>query len=240
MLASFASRHGIYRSFLEYVGTDIQSERRKVNRRMFGVFLWCFVIPAVVSLVLLTLVRLNILPSSLKIYRDRFILVFPVLYSLYILGSEVIRGVPSIFRKGGVATTLFQSVKEGEWRDRVSTEMSQKINATADDWRWVAASFQMDLQTLQERNRFLTALAGAVFYLLMQGIDVLGNSESGSVFSRGGLFALESISNDFSQIVALILFLVLLYLSGNQTYRALVRYLHSAKLVAMTARDAEE
>ena len=41
---------------------------------------------------------------------------------------------------------------------------------------------------------------------------------------------IESSSNDFSQLVGLRLFLLLLYLSGNQTYHSLMRYLHCAEL----------
>jgi hypothetical protein len=242
-----ARRHELYRSFLEFVGNDVQRERKRVNRRILGVFLWCFVLPAIVSLACLVLVRFGIFPHSIRNHLDRLILLFPVVYSLYVVGAEMANGLPIMFRRGGIASSLGDSVKESEWRDRVCREMVEQVPAAADEWRWISASFAMDLQQLRARNRFLTALAGAVFYLLMQGIDYLGDLEpahlmySGSPLGQAGVDLTSPLPIDFSQaipqFVGLALFLVLLYLSGNQTYQALVRYLHSAKLVAISARD---
>ena len=111
--------------------------------------------------------------------------------------------------------------------------MGRAIQAKKGDWAWLIANFKVDLEAMQQRTRYLTALAGAVFFLLMQGIDSIGGSEhEGPVsWSKNPLMGwIESSSNDVGQLVALALFLVLLYLSGIQTYHSLRRYLHCAEL----------
>ena len=44
------------------------------------------------------------------------------------------------------------------------------VDARAEDWEWVIASFKVDLALMRYRNKYMTALAGAVFFLIMQGI----------------------------------------------------------------------
>ena len=231
------SQQEIYQSFVEFVSNDIQHERRLVNRRMLNVFIWCFFLPAFISASILLLVKLKILPPRMRNQLDWLVLILPIFYSLYILSSEVLAQVPSAFRKGGIATTLVQSVREGEWRERVVEAMNRTVTASASDWSWIIASFRIDLEAMQYRTRYLTALAGAVFFLLMQGIDSLTDGDSKTTFVKTSILGwVETSTNDLTQFVGLALFLVLLYLTGSQTYHSLKRYLNCAELLARKKR----
>lgn len=223
----------VYKSFLDFIAVDIQQERRVVNRRILSVFFWCFLLPALISITVLLLVKMRVFPRNVKSHLDWLVLVLPVLYSLYILSSEVLAQVPTAFKKGGIATTLEQAAKEGEWRERVSESMGRLVVASEAEWEWIILSFKMDLAAMEHRTRYLTALAGAVFFLLMQGIDTFTGSDEKMPLVKPSLLGwIESSSNDFSQVVGLALFLVLLYLSGSQIYQSLWRYLNCAELVA--------
>lgn len=226
------SRQELYQAMIEFIATDIQRERRRVNRRMLNVFFWCFLLPALITVSVLILVKLQILPRAARNHLDWLVLIFPVFYSLYILSSEVLIGVPSAFRKGGIAITLGQAIQEGEWRDKTSEAMERSVSASSEDWAWLVASFKIDLQSMQYRTKYLTALAGAVFFLLMQGIDSLTDDGGKTTWVKSSLLGwIETSSNDLSQFVGLGLFLVLLYLSGSQTYQSLIRYLGCAELI---------
>lgn len=229
------SKQEIYRSFLEFIRADSRRERNLVSRRMRSVFFWCFILPALLSVLTLILIRLNVIPFRIRSYLDWVILIFPVSYSIYFISSEVIREVPVAFRSGGLATSLGQSLKEGEWRDLVCEGMRKSISASAQEWQWIVSSFHIDLLNLRYRSKYLTALAGAVFFLLMQGIDSITGQDDGRTtwVKDSALGWLEIASNDTSQFVGLALFLVLLYLSGIQTYHSLQRYLDCAELVSM-------
>lgn len=222
------SRLELYREFMEYIHQDIQGERKLVTRRIFSVFLWCFILPASISLALILMIKFGIIPRSVRRYLDWLILVFPLLYSLYVLSIEVLSEIPSAFRRGGIGNILNQAVRESEWRERICTELQGRIGRDPEVWRWLVASFRIELLGIQHRSRYLTALAGAVFFLLLQGIDSLGEPEGFTSFQ--GWF--ESSSNSVAQFVGLGLFLVLFYLSGNQSYHSLVRYQRCAELVA--------
>src|SRR4051812_25200425 len=131
------SREELYRSFIDFIGRDVQRERRNVNKRMVSVFVWCFLLPAIVSGSILILIRFQVFPRSAKSYADWLILVFPVLYSLYILSSEVLSQIPSALKRGGIATTLSQAIKEGEWRRKVCDGMSTSVQANYEEWKWL-------------------------------------------------------------------------------------------------------
>jgi len=52
------TRLDLLKTFIEFIGTDIQRERQDVNKRMFSVLLWCFVMPALLSITLiLTMIK---------------------------------------------------------------------------------------------------------------------------------------------------------------------------------------
>jgi hypothetical protein len=217
-----ATRLEIYQRFLGFVRGHSQRERQAINRRMLSVFLWCFLVPAVVALVLLLLVRLGALPLRVRYSLEWILLLFPVSYALFFLSSEVLRDLPSAFRQGALGSALRHADHEGRWRQSVAASLREEFGDARPDWDWLERSFRADIESMQHRNRYLTALAGAVFYLIMQGIDLLGDADL--------LGETERASADFGQFVGLALFLVLLYLSGSQTLQAMRRYLSCLEL----------
>lgn len=232
---------GLYRAYLDFIRVEMRKERTATNRRMFSVFFWCFFLPAGVSTALLLLVKFGLLPFFLRFYIDWIALLFPVAYSLYFLGAEVLRGLPAAFRNGGASMILEQARREGEWRERIGDELHKTVPATAEEWNWILASFRADLKALKYRARYLTALAGAVFYLLMQGLDFLRDEPVQPLVATGQEAAMwlqnpvrawmESQTGDLTQFVGLALFLVLLYLSSSQNLYSLERYLDAAELM---------
>lgn len=227
------ARQSLYLDFIECIRSDIQGERKIANRRMFNVFLWCFLLPGLITGTIILLVKFQLLPRTAARYLDLIVLVFPILYSLYVLSSEVLMEVPAAFRQGGISTSLGQAIKECEWRVKMCESLEKAVAANADDWRWILASFKIDLERIRSRTKYLTALAGAVLFLLMQGIDSIGGSETVTDWSSKNTILgwFEASSSNLAQFVALGLVLVLLYLSGNQTYYALFRYQNCAELL---------
>ena len=233
-------RQEIYGEFIDFVRNYNQRERYLVNQKMLSVFFWCFFLPALVSATLFLLVTYKVLPYSVKTHLDLVILVFPVLYSLYFLGSEVLADAPAAFKRGGIATTLGQSLKESIWRDDVCQGLGKSVHAQTGDWEWIAASFRMDLKRLQYRNGYLTILAGAVFFLIMQGIDYLTDDANKVTLVKEPLIGwVEMSNNNFTQFIGLALFLVLLYLSGTQTRDRLQRYQDCAELMILQSKSKE-
>ncbi|MGK5090029.1 hypothetical protein WDW86_20960 [Bdellovibrionota bacterium FG-2] len=223
-----------YTQFMDFIRVDIQRERKLVHRKLFGAFLWCFLLPAGLSILVILLGKTGWMPRAKRISLDWFVLVFPVAYSLYVLGSDVIRELPAAFKQGGVATSLGQAIREAEWRKTVCAEFRRKLQFSSQEWRWVIQSFEIDLDNMRSRTKYLTALGGAVFFLLLQGVDWLTEAEGKVSWIKSPVGWVETAGNDLPQLIALVFFLVLLYLSGNQTYRALLRYLNAAKLMILS------
>lgn len=227
------NRRDIYRDFLEFVRKDLDGQRKTVSRRMLNVFVWCFLVPAGVAVLLLLLVRVGLLPRTLLRYMDWIVLVFPILYSLYILSSEVLSGMVSVIRRGGAAATLGQAETAFVWREKTVESMRAAVRVSAEQWSWIGKNFALDLKQMRSRTGHLTALAGAIFFLLMQGIDALDEHApvaEPAYLTVQGFF--EASSNNISQFIALGLFLVLFYLSGSQTHHSLERYLDCTELLS--------
>ncbi len=223
---------GSYQQFLKLVQKRTIAERQTVNRRMLGVFVWCFLMPAVMIVATLILIRYEILPRTARNYLDWMILVFPVIYSVFILIGQVIRGIPSLFRVGGVAQTLIEAAENEKWRESFLSDSVAQLGKTRETWRYIAISFECDLERMLARIRYLTGLAGAVLFLIMQGIDSI--AEVPPPPTSGQQFVLDwfiQSSTSATQFIGLSLFLLLLYLSGSQTYHSLKRYLDCARLM---------
>lgn len=235
MPASFPApqKHAVYLKFLDYVRSESQRERTIEAKRMMHVFFWCFLLPALLSIICMVLVKMGIFPRSVRASIAWIPLVFPVFYSIFFLSSQVLRDVPAAFRRGKLASHLGEAAKEGAWRERVCTELSSQVSASTDDWAWVMTNFHSDLEALLHRTRYLTALAGAVFFLIMQGIDLIADPVPTETFVKDPTFGwMEVSSSDPLQFVGLALFLLLLYLSGSQSYHSLKRYLSCVQLLA--------
>lgn len=223
----------LYGRYLEFVHSANQKDQRHVNRRIRSVFLWCFFIPVIVVAVVLLLVNRGILPRAFRSYQDWILLIFPVLYSLYFLSSQVLTGIPDAFRKGGFGLTLGQASREADWRIQHCESMERDLNLKPDEWTWVISNIEEDLERLQMRVRHLTALAGAVFFLIMQGIDSL-------TFDAPTYPANipDITGTGTSEWLGLALFLLLLYLSGQQNIQTIRRFLGCARLVQKHGQDS--
>jgi len=225
-------RKHLYGKYLEFVQSANQKDQMHVNRRIRSVFLWCFLIPVVVVAVVLLLVNRGVLPRAFRSYQDWILLVFPVLYSLYFLSSQVLTGIPDAFRKGGFGLTLGQASREADWRIQLCESMEKDLNWNPDEWSWVISNIEEDLDRLQMRVRHLTALAGAVFFLIMQGIDSL--TFDAPAYSAN---VPDITGSSSSQWLGLALFLLLLYLSGQQNIQTIRRFLGCARLVKKHRQD---
>lgn len=235
-----ADRAELYRSFIEYVRVDLRTERMRFHRRIISAVLWCFFMPVFTAAVILVLVKVHVFPPRWGWHLDWLIVIFPAFYAIYVLSLDVLRDLPATIRRGGMSSTLSRAVEEEQWRDRVCGEIRQATEGLRSArnrgaWRWLVRSFRIDLQNLLHRTRYLTALAGAVFFLLMQGIDALYESSADPVTwqSISLLSWIEASSKTVSQFVGLCFFLILFYLSGSQTYYSLLRYLNCAGLILL-------
>ncbi len=229
-----------YIKFLEFVQQDLQKDRFVVHRRMLSVFLWGFIIPAAVALVLLLLVSFHVLPARFRGSIDLVTLIFPVCYSIYVLGSEVLVRLPGVLRRGGLSGLLDQAARDSVWREQVCTSLQVVLPLHTREWNWVIESFETDLRGRLRQTSFLTGLAGAIFFLMFQGVDILagGDVEARLGWSRNTTTGLiETSTSDLTQFVALALFLGLFYLSGVQNVRALQRYLDCAKLLIIARKS---
>src|ERR1044072_5782268 len=104
------SQQELYRAFIDLILSDAQRERRVANRRMRAFFVWCFLVPVLISLATLLLIRAGVLARSVRAYLEWVVLAFPLGYAIYVLIFEVISELPSVLRRGGVAATLDQAV----------------------------------------------------------------------------------------------------------------------------------
>ena len=230
------SQPQLYRDFIDFITADLQKERHRTHRRMFHVFFFCFFLPLLISVAAFLLIKFRILPVRYKIHLEWSILVLPVCYSVYILSFEVLSTIPFAVKKGGLAASLRRSIEEGDWREKVCEGMLKTVSSDQQDWAWIATSFEMDLQVMSARTKHLTVLAGAVFFLIMQGIDLIGTPDEPIRWIKGvqaGSWLETSSIGGLSQFVGLALFLILLYLSGKQAHQYLMRYLYCAELIQL-------
>ncbi len=221
-------RTRLYEDFIEFVRADSRQERSADHRRMFSLLLWCFVAPGLVAGAIVLLSRLGVIGMRWRAYVEPVILFFPVIYSLYFMSSGFLRDLPRAFLKGNLSTALDTCLKESEWRRRTRGTLLATVSATPEDWAWIKDQFQADLDRLLQRTRYLTILAGAILYLVLEGIDSIGKLPQESVSwvrdPHLGWVELAGKGEDYIQLIGLGLFLVLLYLTGSQTYYALKRY----------------
>lgn len=219
----------LYRDFIHFIQKDTQRRRSAVNRRMFSVLLWCFILPVVISLTIMILIRVGVLPPRWRSLIEWLILLFPFSYALYFLGSEGWRDLRGIFRLGGTASALRKPLEDAEWRERTCEEMQKNVSASPEVWRWIGSNFQMDLAAMRYRNRYMTAFAAAIFFLILQGIDAF---DPHPVIFEQGMTLLAQALDGIGQIFGLTLFLVLFYLSGSQVTHTLEGYANCVELIS--------
>lgn len=233
------TRTELYRDFIQFVQRDTQRERTVFKRRMVNVLIWCLALPAFFSMVYTVGVKAGLIATRYQKYSDWIMLAFPVVYSLYFLRSHMAAEAGAEWRKAGIAGNLGQTLRQAEWRDRTCTELQRVVPAREGDWPWISQSFRMDIEEFQNRTKFITALAGAVFFLIFQGLDLL-SSDGGhrTEYTPSMVISwVEVASSQMIELAALVLFLVLLYLSGMETVHSLERYLNCSELLRLKAEE---
>lgn len=232
---SYALNTESYRKFLQRVQQDAVVERQDVNRRMGAVLLWCFLLPGAVYILVVLLLKFRILPLSVRSSLDWITLTFPVLYTVKFFWSEVFKGLPSRVSEGGIGNVLVQAEKDSQWREHWCSKMTAELGAVPETWRFIQTSFASDLEAFKFRTRYLTVLAGALFFLVTQGLDLLIGpvSESSIAWQNSRQFFswLENLGAGALQLVGFGLFLTLMHLSGSQTYHWLSRYSVGIELI---------
>jgi len=237
------NRSELYRDFIHFVQRDTQRERTVFKQRMAQVFLWCFLMPAVGSVIFAILVKAGIVPVRYQRHSDWVFLIFPIIYAAFFLWTaraSADNGGQALPKDlSGFTGSLTQALKQSDWRDRVCTEMGRQVHARPDDWPWIVSNFRMDLGALKDRTKFLTAFAGAVFFMIFKGIDLLGPEPAHHYEASPTMLVswVEGASNQVLQLASLIFFLVLLYLSGMETFHSLERYLNCAELMRISTED---
>tara|TARA_Y100000590_G_scaffold467963_1_gene648785 strand:+ start:961 stop:1665 length:705 start_codon:yes stop_codon:yes gene_type:complete len=222
----------IYSEFLKFVAQDIQIERGILKRRMFSVFLWCFVLPALSYLFVVLSIRLGWLSLRWLFVSDWLLLGFPLVYSLYFLGSEVLWGMRLVVKQGGVNATLKDLEQDTYWRVDTSEKMSIQITAEKDLWKTIYFNFKKDLERMRYRSKYLTVFSAAIFFLIMKGIDVLEPESPVNTQWNAQSFLLwiDQMGGSLNQVVAVFFFLVLLFLSSSEMIHRLEKYLDCAEL----------
>lgn len=217
---SGARRLASYRSFVEFVSEEIRREKLAGHRKMLFVLIACFIVPAILAVIIGALSRRGLMPATSSSLVSTLILVFPIGYSIIILAREFRRGV----KQPGL---LNNTLREAEWRSGVSTRIASRLSISPPDLRWLIQQFGFDIEGMAYRNRYLTGLAGAVLFLLMEGIDLVADPQplgvSQTLVTPHGVWQVSG--TDLAQFVGLSLFLVLFYLSGSHACQTLRRYL---------------
>lgn len=208
-----------------------------MNRRMLGVFIWCFIIPAAALAAGILLIKYQILPARSRALLDSVLLLFPLGYSILVLLREAILEARRRPKMGGLDPFLRQSLSDAQWREGTAEKLRRAVPADPQEWAWIASNFSQDVETMRYRTRFLTALSGTVLFLISQGIDLLDPPQEFPPMMEGRIFIrwLLSVTGEFTQMIGLALFLVLLYLSWSQTLRSLERFLGSIRLLVPEA-----
>lgn len=230
------SHNQIYREFVQFIQAEAHSSQISVRKRMFSVFFWCFILPAILSVVGRVLIVKGVFPFSFKQYIDWLPLFFPVTYSLFYIGKEVIADLPKAFQRGGAASALEYAISESDWREKTTEKMTRQLKFSYEDWSWIYQTFEMDLNSLRYRAQFLTLLAGAVFFMILQGFDVFGGSSTrfAELTSSAQLVSwIDSTTDALWQLVGLVFFLAMLYLASSQTHHLLKRYLDCVRMILL-------
>src|SRR5438045_2472388 len=104
---------------------------------MLGVFMWCFLVPAATSAIILIGVKTGLLPSRLRSVVDSLILIFPILYALYILGSEMLAESRTTSKRGSLQQWFRQILRDATWRKEKAILLRTHCPGTKEDYRWL-------------------------------------------------------------------------------------------------------
>lgn len=214
-----------FKMLAEWIQTDLQSDRKAMNKKILNVVLWCLGYPTLLVVLLLLIRRLNFF------YLDRYfdyIVFFPPAIYIIISIWPMLREVPTVFKKGGISAHLDETTQEIKWREARTSKMIQDLKLNPLEWQQIQFHLKNEIERFREQNRYMTILTGSVLFLLFQFLD-LGNPDPAFVYSKNPQSLAAFWVNQFSQwsvqVFSLIIFVVLFYLSGTQSQRILSRYL---------------
>jgi len=213
-----------YQLFVNWVQADMKRDRFLVNKKIFGVVFWCLLLPAILSIVLFGLRKYQVVVAMR--FADLIIFLPPFVYALYSIWPTI-RQVPHVFKKGGMGALLDESMKEVEWREGTVARMKADINLTPAEWSLISFHLRSDLERISQQNRYMTILASVVLFFMFQFLDLGAPTDIIIPETAGGL--VQAWVNQFYQwsiqVLSLLLFSALFYLSGLQFHRYLTRYL---------------
>jgi hypothetical protein len=205
--------------------------RSLVNRKVFSVVLWCLVMPVAISLLLRGL-RLLEVPMPLR-FSESVLFLPAFLYALVSLWPTL-RDLPRVFRLGGLGVLLEESRNEVEWIEETVSRLRREIPLTAREWRLIDFHLTEDIGRMSSKNRFLSVLSAVVLFFMYQFLDTEGAGWLPPENGPMGVFMVwvDQFSQWGTQLVAILLFSALFYLSGVQLQKHVVRYQVCVKRLA--------
>jgi hypothetical protein len=216
-----------------WVQADMKKDRVSVNRKVFSVVLWCLILPTVIALALYGLRRLQWIEPIR--YLDTVLFLPPFLYALYSIWPTI-RELPRVFKKGGVGAILDESLREVQWREATAAKLETELKLTSQEWKAISFHLRNDIDRVVDQNRYMTILTAVVLFFMFQFLDLGSTGEI--VLEAGPTGMIKAWVDQFSQwsiqVISLILFSALFYLSGLQFERYLTRYWVCVQRLLMT------
>jgi hypothetical protein len=213
-----------YNKFCDWVQNDLSKDRLLVNRKIFGVVLWCLILPMIMTTLLYMIRKLQLI--DLERYTDFFIFLPPLVYVLFSLWPTL-RDMPRVFKKGGFVALLEDSQREVKWREETTLRLMSDLKFTQTEWKWLEFHLKNDLDRIRDHNRYLTILAGVVLFFMFQFLD-FGSSADIAFDKIEPQIMVRVWIDQFAQwsvqFFSVMVFSSLFYLSGLQFHRHLVRY----------------
>jgi hypothetical protein len=212
-----------YGQFVGWVQNDLKKDRIAVNRKVFSVVLWCLILPILLTGVLFTLRKLQWI-EPVK-YLDSILLFPPFAYAVYSIWPTI-RDFPKAFQKGSIGAMLEESLEEVRWRESTSQRLQAEVRLTSQEWSQVLFHLEHDLDRMRDQNRYMTILTAVVLFFMFQFLDLGGADPMLVESGPAGLVKVwvDQFSQWSIQVISLVLFSSLFYLSGLQFQRYLYRY----------------
>lgn len=204
----------VYEQFLQFIREENLAEHGRLRRRVWEIFFWCLIAPVGVVVIVWLLSPFHLIPVDRRAVYEWVMTIFPVGYSVYFFFRRVAWGAPGHIREGSIGMALRGALEESRWRKDVVDRLQKKLALAPEELRWIHKAFARDLKQLHRKSRHLIVVGAVIFFLMMQGLDLLSGGPTLEDFlSPGGV-----------HILAFAVFSVLLYLSESETQRSLERY----------------
>ena len=225
-----------YGQFVAWVQSDMKKDRAMVNRKVFSVVLWCLILPTAVYILIFMLRKYQIVDQVR--YADNIIFFPPFIYAMYSLWPTL-RDLPRVFKKGGIGALLDESLKEVTWREKTSAQLQTDLKLTKKEWTLISFHLGQDIERMNHQNRYMTILTAVVLFFMFQFLDLGGAPEIIQEAGHAGLVKawVDQFSQWGVQVISLILFSALFYLSGLQFQRYLTRYWSCLQRILINDQD---